>query len=59
MDASPSIQVVLSDDLLSHLRKVAQEKHIPLRWLVAGLICDTLEPGIESSVERQAALTAI
>ena len=57
MDASPSIQVVLSDDLLSHLRKVAQEKHVPLRWLVAGLICDTLEPGIEPSVDRQVALT--
>ena len=28
------------------------------RWLVAGLICDTLEPGIEPSVDRQAALTA-
>ena len=58
MDASPSIQVVLSEDLLSHLRRVAQEKHIPLRWLVAGLICDTLEPGIEPSVDRHAALTA-
>ena len=57
MDASPSIRVVLSDDLLSHLRKVAQEKHVPLRWLVAGLICDTLEPGIEPSVDRQVALS--
>ena len=41
MDANPNILVVLSDDLLSHLRKVAQEKHVPLRWLVAGLVCDT------------------
>jgi hypothetical protein len=43
MDAKSSIQVVLSDDLLSHLRRVAQKRHVPLRWLVAGLICDTLE----------------
>jgi hypothetical protein len=50
MDANPSIQVVLSDALLSHLRKVAQEKHVPLRWLVAGLVCDTFESGAERSV---------
>jgi len=31
MDANPHILVVLSDDLLSHLRRVAQEQHIPLR----------------------------
>jgi hypothetical protein len=43
MNANSSFQVVLSDDLLSHLRRAAQEKHVPLRWLVAGLICDTLE----------------
>jgi hypothetical protein len=43
MDAISSFQVVLSDDLLNHLRKVAQQKRIPLRWLVAGLVCDTFE----------------
>jgi hypothetical protein len=43
MDANPKIHVVLSDDLLSHLRRVAQSTHVPLRWLVVGLICDTLE----------------
>ena len=37
MDANPKIIVVLSDDLLCHLRTVAQEQHIPQRWLVAGL----------------------
>ena len=57
-DTSSQVRITLSDDLLCHLRRVAQEKHIPLRWLVAGLICDTLEPGIEPSVDRQAALTA-
>jgi hypothetical protein len=30
MDSNPNILVVLSDDLLSHLRKLAQQKHVPL-----------------------------
>ncbi len=34
------------DDLLKHLRKLAQQKHVPLRWLVAGLVCDSLTPGL-------------
>ena len=42
MNRSPQVQVTLSDDLLSRLRKTAQEQHVPLRWLVAGLVCDTL-----------------
>ena len=57
MDTNPDILVVLSDDLLSHLRRVAQQQHIPLRWLVAGLVCDTFETEIERSVEHQIALT--
>jgi len=57
MDANPKIIVVLSDDLLCHLRRVAQEQHIPLRWLVAGLVCDTFESGIEQKMNRQAPLT--
>jgi len=57
MDANPSIQVVLSEDLLCHLRKVAQEEHIPLRWLVAGLVCDTFESEIEQTMNRQVAIS--
>ena len=57
MDANPKITVVLSDDLLCHLRRVAQEKHVPLRWLVAGLVCDTFEAGIDRSVDHQATAT--
>ena len=56
MDANPKITVVLSDELLCHLRRVAQEQHIPLRWLVAGLVCDTFESEIEQTMNRQAAL---
>ncbi len=43
MDATAQILVTLSDDLLKHLRREAETRHVPLRWLVAGLICDTLE----------------
>ncbi len=56
MDTDPSILVVLSDDLLCHFRRVAQEQHISLRWLVAGLVCDTLKSEIEQTMNRQAAL---
>jgi hypothetical protein len=56
-NAGPQVQVTLSNDLLNHLRQTAQEKHVPLRWLVAGLVCDTLETGLERCVKRQVALT--
>jgi hypothetical protein len=56
MDANSKITVVLSDDLLCHLRRVAQQQRIPLRWLVAGLVFDTVECGIDQTRTRQAAL---
>ena len=43
MDARPEIRVTLSDELMKHLRKEAEKQHVPLRWLVAGLVCDTVE----------------
>ena len=43
MDANAEVFVTLSADLLDRLRKVAQKEHMPLRWLVAGLICDTVD----------------
>jgi len=43
MNRSPQVQVTLSDDLLIHLRKTTQAQHVPLRWLVAGLVCDTMK----------------
>jgi hypothetical protein len=46
---TPQIRVTLSDELLNHLRKRAQEMHVPLRWLVAGLVCDTFESGMKPS----------
>ncbi len=49
--AGPQVRVTLSDELLRHLRQTAQQKHVPLRWLVAGLVCDTMK---SESGEHQA-----
>ena len=54
--ADPQVRVTLSDDLLNHLRRVAQQEHVPLRWLVAGLVYDTFEAGLERPLDRQVAL---
>ena len=45
VNATSQVIVTLSADLLKQLRKEAREQHVPLRWLVAGLVCDTLETG--------------
>jgi hypothetical protein len=45
MKTGPEIVVTLSDELMESLRAQAQELKIPLKWLVAGLVCDTIEPG--------------
>jgi hypothetical protein len=55
MDAAPQIMVTLSDELLAHLRQHAKEMHVPLRWLVAGLVCDTFESGKEKTDDNRAA----
>jgi hypothetical protein len=47
-DAAPQVQVTLSVDLLNHLRTESQSRHIPLRWLVAGLVCDTMNSDVNS-----------
>jgi hypothetical protein len=44
MKTHSEIVVTLSDDLLVSLRAQAQELKVPLKWLVASLVCDTLEP---------------
>lgn len=55
LEAKPKIEVVLSDDLLCHLTRVARERRIPLRWLVAGLVCDTFETGLGQKKTHQTA----
>ena len=43
MDTNAEVFVTLSADLLARLREAARREHIPLQWLVAGLICDTVD----------------
>jgi hypothetical protein len=57
MDATSEIRVTLSRDLIKQLRQEAVTRHVPLRWLVAGLVCDTLEarrPVVHESRSRSA-----
>ena len=55
MDATPQILVTLSEDLLKKLRREAETRHVPLRWLVAGLVCDTLDQDTPPAEPRAAA----
>ena len=49
MKATPEVRVALSDELLRHLRRRASELEIPIEWLVAGLVRDTLNNFAETS----------
>ena len=44
MKPDPEILVTLSDELLDRIRRQARELHVPMNWLVAGLVCDTIDP---------------
>ena len=37
------IIVTLSAELLGHLRGLATSLGVPFEWLVAGIVCDTIE----------------
>jgi hypothetical protein len=54
MTTNREILVTLSDELFDRMRLQAQELHIPLKWLVAGLICDTIDPAEESPADQAA-----
>lgn len=43
MIAAPELSVTLSSELYRHLRSEARRLDIPLEWLVAGLIVDTMD----------------
>ena len=58
MDATPHVRVTLSDDLLDHLRREAEARHVPLRWLVAGLVCDTFDQNDPAAKPRSTALAS-
>ena len=43
MKAISEFSVTLSQELLDELHGISAELEIPLEWLVASLICDTVE----------------
>ena len=43
MERRSEVEVTLSDELLDHLYRLSFEADVPLRWLVAGLVCDTMK----------------
>jgi hypothetical protein len=43
MQFRPEIAVTLSDELLDVLQSQARVLRVPLRWVIASLVCDTIE----------------
>lgn len=43
MHTATELSVTLSADLLQHLRSESQRLDVPLEWLVASIVADTLE----------------
>jgi hypothetical protein len=42
MDGSRMVTVILTMDLLEHLRRRAQHERVPMSWLLTGLIARTM-----------------
>jgi hypothetical protein len=43
MQRNSEIRVTLSDELLDVLQAEARILRVPLRWVIASLVCDTIE----------------
>ena len=43
MPRNSEIRVTLSDELLDVLQAQARLLRVPLRWMIASLVCDTIE----------------
>ena len=43
MPTNSEIRVTLSDELLDVLQAQARLLRVPLRWMIASLVCDTIE----------------
>jgi len=59
METRSEFSVTLSDELFDHLRLQAQRLHVPLRWLVASLVCDTIETSTTSMELENATSAAV
>jgi hypothetical protein len=49
MRANPEVIVTLTAELWRHLRHQAETLDVRVDWLVAGLVCDTIEGRTEST----------
>jgi hypothetical protein len=43
MQNQSEIRVTLSDELLDVLQAQARTLRVPLRWIIASLVCDTMD----------------
>ena len=43
MSTNSEVRVTLSDELLDVLQAQARLLRVPLRWMIASLVCDTIE----------------
>jgi hypothetical protein len=55
MTASSEVSVSVSGNLLSRLRVRAAELKVPVKWLIVGLVCDTVEHMAHECVARRLA----
>jgi DNA-directed RNA polymerase specialized sigma24 family protein len=51
MSGESEVAVTLSNELLDHLRSEARRLEIPLEWLVASLVVDTIDE--EADVDEE------
>jgi hypothetical protein len=52
MYSKSQVFVTLSPDLLRRLCELARTQDVPIQWIVAGLICDTIDTGPESAKDE-------
>jgi predicted urease superfamily metal-dependent hydrolase len=57
MRATSQVFVTLSTDLLRHMCELARTLDVPIQWIVAGLVCDTIDTSSEPA--KNAALLSV
>jgi hypothetical protein len=57
MIASPEVAVTLSEEMYSQLRQEAEMLDIPIEWLIASIIADTIDE-TETADEPELALAS-
>jgi hypothetical protein len=57
MHSTSQVFVTLSPNLLRHLCELARTQDVPIQWIVAGLICDTIDTSPASA--KNAALLSV